>query len=230
MVFGTIPRLWNGGACGILKQSALMNEIQKKGWGCGWVVLVAGGGILGCFALAALVCFWLFKGTKASVREHIEKEGLRIIGERQSGEERVELNQNQLADYSVYQAGTPLGRDVFIAWNVDPRRTTLGMESFRAKAEGAMVTWQLKVEDLTPEAETITGNFTIPYQLKEIVGSGTTSISSSIQIQCEFAKDGRSLLTVRRGDWVDIQGRLSLKGNEPVISEARLAGSDAERE
>jgi hypothetical protein len=206
-----------------------MNEVQKKGAGCGWVAVVVGGGLLGCFALAALVLFWLFKSTKSSVREHVEKERLFVL-ERQNGNEPMELKPDQLADYAAYQAGTPLDRDVFIAWNVDPRRTTLGMESFLEKAEGAMVAWRLRVEDLTPEAETITGNFTIPYQLKDTVGSMTTTSSSSIRIQGEFAREERALLAVRRGDWVEIQGRLSLKGGEPVIREARLAGHDAERE
>lgn len=193
------------------------------------MALVAGGGFLVFVLLTVILFSLLFKGVKhvgKSVSGQFENERQRIMSHR-DGNEAVDLSQDQLADYAAYQAGTALGRDVFIAWNVDRRRTTLGMETFREKAEGATVTWQLKVEDLSPGTETINGNFTIPYHLTE----GQTTTSSNLHIRCEFTKDARDpLLTVRRGDWVDIRGRLSLKGDGVVIREARLAGRDAEHE
>lgn len=209
-----------------------MNETQKKGSGCGAVALVIVALALAGIVAVVMLFSFVFKKTKRVVtteRERIEARHKEPVALRQGsdGNAFLKLRQDKLADYARYQAGVALDRDVFVSWSVDPLRTTLGMEAFRGKAEGAMVTWEIQAEDLTPSQDKVVGDFRIPYGFCN--DDNQVNSVSSIQVRCEFGPGaGDALLAIRRGDWVNVRGRLSLKGNSPVILDATLAGTEAE--
>lgn len=140
----------------------------------------------------------------------------------------VPVRMDHLADYGTYRTGTRLDRELFVAWSLDPNRTTLGQEAFRENVEGATVVWEMRVTDLKAGNESIIGDFTIPCGLSN--DGGNPYSVNPLPVRCEFSPDSReSLLGVRSRDWVRVQGNLSLKG-DAVIRNCRLAGKDAEAE
>lgn len=117
-------------------------------------------------------------------------------------------------------AGETVGRETFLRFQQDGRITRLAKDAFNQAAQGAQVTWDLQVGELTSRDGSIVGDFHLPYTAK-IVDSVTTS--GRLSIRAEFTADQTpSLLTLRREDWVRVAGTLDLSNGETTIREAKV--------
>ena len=204
---------------------------EKKPSGC---IVAAVVGIVVVVAVAAVVAILAYQGIrvgKQAVAEQMEKhraESARIAAE-EAETQPVELQGEALPDYSGYQSGDPLTREMFAAWRVDPEATTLVRDTFREKAEGADVTWTLRAGNLRQEGDRITGDFYLPYVLRS--KNGRLSETGVEAVRCEFDPAEReSLLDIRRDRMATIRGRLSLKTGETLLLDARQAGTEVEKE
>jgi len=203
---------------------------ENKSSGCvvaaivGVVVLIIGG---------ALVMTFVYRGAVAGKRmvsaqyEKVRAEADRAKAEAEAAK-LVEFQEGELPDYSTYQSGQPLSREMFLAWRSDETATTLVQETFREKAEGADVTWTLRAGDLRQDGDRITGSFYLPY----VVRKGEHPVHTGVEsVRCEFAVGEReSLLNIRRDQMATIRGKLSLKDREIILRDARQAGTEVEKE
>lgn len=204
---------------------------DKKTSGCvvaaiiGAVVLVLVVSLMATFAYR-----WTVAG-KEVISAEIEKhraEASRAVAEA-AAIQPVELKEGKLPDYSGYQTGQPLSREMFLAWRTDPDATTLVRDTFREKAEGADVTWNLRAGDLRQDGDRIVGSFYLPYLVQSEGGHRAQSGVESVR--CEFAAGEReSLLNIRRDQTATIRGKLSLREGETLLREARQAGTEVEKE
>ena len=204
---------------------------ERKTSGC--VVAAIVGAVL-MLIVGALVATFIYRGAvagKQMVSAQLEKS--RAEADRAKADaaaaQLVELKEGELPDYSTYQPGQPLSREMFLAWRSDTDATTLVRDTFREKAEGADVTWILRAGDLRQEGNRIAGSFYLPYTLQGAGGQRTqTGVES---VRCEFAVGEReSLLNIRRDQRATIRGKLSLKSGETLLLEARQAGTEVEKE
>jgi hypothetical protein len=204
---------------------------EKKSSGCAIAAAIGVAVLLAGVALIAIFAYRGVRAGKAVVSAQIEKhraEAARVEAEA-AAVQPVELHEGKLPDYSGYQAGQPLERELFLAWRVDDRATTLVRETFAEKVEGAEVCWALRAGDLRQEGDRISGSFYLPYVLRAESGPRTRSGVESIR--CEFAAIEReSLLNIRRDRTVTIRGKLSLKQGETRLLDARQAGTGVEKE
>lgn len=197
-----------------------MDQKPNKGFGCATFVLVGLAVVLALIAGCGLLTFRAFKSGSRVAKEQLKE--LRENGG------TVTFHEDQLPDYPAYQKGSPLERDVFLAWKIDPRRTTIGEQAFREKAEGASVSWKLRIADIAPRGEGVLMKCEVPCEFK--FGGGMTRLNS-VWVRCEFAEGARdSLLSLRQGDWAGIAGRLSFEGDEDAtIRDAHLSDKVAEK-
>jgi len=204
---------------------------ENKSSGCvvaaviGVVVLIIGG---------ALVATFIYRGAVAGKEmvsakfEQVRAEADRAKADAEAAK-LVEIKEGELPDYSTYQSGQPLSREMFLAWRSDENATTLVRETFREKAEGAEVTWTLRAGDLRQDGDYITGSFYLPYMVHLKGDRGDrTGVES---VRCEFsAVERETLLNIRRDQMATIRGKLSLKSGETILREARQAGTEVEKE
>jgi hypothetical protein len=204
---------------------------EKKTSGCVVAAIIGVVVLVGGVALVATYAFKGFRAGKEIVSAEIEKhraEAGRAAAEA-AAVQPVELTAGKLPDYSGYQAGQPLTREMFLAWRADAEATTLVRDTFREKAEGADVTWTLRAGDLRQQVDRITGSFYLPYVLRS--GDGNRVQTGVESIRCEFAAGEReSLLNIRRDRMATIRGKLSLKSGDTVLHDARQAGTEVEKE
>ena len=103
-----------------------------------------------------------------------------------------------------------LTREQFIVHSIDSNATDLMRAEFAKTANGTTVRWLLLTDDIRDQNNRIQGSFSIPYEIHRDHGMS----GSSISVTCSFQDASRdSLLKVRRGDWVLIQGKLSFDGS-----------------
>lgn len=197
-----------------------MDQKPNKGFGCATFVLI---GLAVVLALIAGCGLLTFRAVKSGTR--VAKEQLKELKENGG---TVTFHEDQLSDYSAYQKGSPLDRDVFLAWKLDPRRTSIGEQAFREKAEGASVSWRLKVLDIVTRGEGVVMKCEVPYEIRM---RGNMTKSSSVTVNCEFASAAKdSLLSLRRGDWAEITGRVSLDSEQDArILDAHHGSGVAEK-
>lgn len=197
-----------------------MDGKSNNGLGCGTFVMV---GL--AVVLAVVVGFGFCTYRVFNSKRHMATERARDAGGRGG---LVTLREEALPDYAGYPKGGPLGRETFLAWKLDPRRTSIGEQSFREKAEGASVSWFLQIEDIETRGDGLLANCVVPYELKH--RENLTS-SSRVTVLCEFASSAKdSLLPLRRGDWVEISGRVSLGSDEAArILDAQVASQVVEK-
>lgn len=204
---------------------------ENKSSGCAIAAAVAAAVLVVVVALVATFAYRGVRAGKAVVSAQIEKhraEAARAVAEA-AAVQPVEFLEGKLPDYSGYQAGQPLSREMFLAWRVDHEATTLVRETFAEKAEGADVSWLLRAGDLRQESDRIVGSFYLPYVLKAVDGSRLQNGVESVR--CEFAAVEReSLLDIRRDRLVTIRGKLSLKDGETLLRDAKQAGTEVEKE
>lgn len=187
------------------------------------VVLLAAVGVV-------ILAYRSFNAGKRIVGEKIELH--RAEAERLAAKEAmlepVELTEGELPVYAGFQPGDPLDRGMYLAWRVDEGATTLARGTFREKIEGAEVSWALRAGDIRRDGDRITGSFYLPYVVKSEDGHRKRAGVESVR--CEFAPGEReTLLAIRRDEVVTIRGKLSLKGDELLILDARQAGAEVEK-
>ena len=131
----------------------------------------------------------------------------------------VVFQEGEFPRFPPHKRGEELSREQFAALMIDDHATDLARKALQESANDAHVSWLLYTEDLTDRNGILEGHFTLPYEVR----SGHSMHGSSINIRCEFANDGRdSLLKVRRGDWIVVQGKLSFDGQNSTIRDARV--------
>jgi hypothetical protein len=199
---------------------------EKKSSGCVVALLV---GILlvvvGTVLVGSLV-FNAFRSGREVVAAEIAEH--RAEAARTAEDGTLELSDNAMPEYASFQPGRPLTREMLVAWAVDERATTLAREPFREKAEGAAVTLRLRARDVVAEGDRIRGGFYVPYRVKY---DEHRSKAGAVEVACEFAPAVKGdLLALRRDEAVTIEGRLSLKGDQPLLLDARLPGVKVEKE
>jgi len=117
-------------------------------------------------------------------------------------------------------AGEAVGREIFLRFQQDGRITRLAKDSFNQAAQGAQVTWDLQVGELTSRDGSVAGELHLPYTAK-VADSVTTS--GRLSIRAEFTADQTpALLTLRRDDWVRVGGTLDLSNGQTTIREAKV--------
>ena len=193
---------------------------QKKSSGSGCltavilVIVLGGVGVVGIFAL--------FYTRAAKVHEMAGEEATRIGMAAEVAEEgTIVFQQNNIPRFPPHQEGQELTREQFVAHSIDSHATDLMRAEFAKTANGASVKWLLRTEDIRDRNEAIEGTFSLPYEIRHRHGMN----GSSVNVSCTFIEENRdSLLKVRRGDWVLIQGKLSFNGhgNSARIEEARI--------
>lgn len=207
---------------------------ENKSSGCvvaaiiGVVVLIIGGAIVATFIYRGAVAG---KQMVSAKFEQVRAEADRAKAEAEAAK-LVEIEESELPDYSSYQSGQPLSREMFLAWRSDESATTLVQETFREKVEGADVTWTLRAGDLRQDGDRITGSFYLPYVVRlKSDRQGRPGVDGVESVRCEFASVEReTLLNIRRDQMATIRGKLSLKGGETILREARQAGTEVEKE
>jgi hypothetical protein len=203
---------------------------EKKSSGCvvaslvGILLVVAGTVLVG--SLVGSLVFKTFRAGKEAVAAELAEH--RAGAARTAEDGTLELSGDAMPEYASYQPGRPLTREMLVAWAVDERATTLAREAFREKAEGALVTLPLRARDVVAEGDRIRGGFYVPYRVKY---DKHRSKSGAVELSCEFAPAVKDeLLAIRRDEEVTIEGRLSLKGGQPALLDARLPGVKVEKE
>jgi hypothetical protein len=123
---------------------------------------------------------------------------------------------------SVPAPGEPVTLKIFAAYMIDDNATELAKDSFRKVADEAEVSWRMRLRQLTNRGGSLRGEFDVPWQIRH----GHGSSGSSFAVGVEFEEAGReALLELRRGDWVTVEGQLSLAGGSATIENAVVAGA-----
>lgn len=180
---------------------------QKNGSGCliavVLMVVLTGVGIFGVIGM-----FFM----KASHNE-AERPGIEISGN------PIVFQEGSFPRFPPHKRGEVLSREQFAALMIDDNATALAQKALQESANGAVVNWLLNTNDITERNGTPEGRFSLPYEIRD----GHSMRGSTISIRAEFSPEGRdSLLKVRRGDWVHVQGTLSFDGQKATITEARI--------
>ena len=197
---------------------------QKSTSGCFIAVVIAVVAAL----LIPIAVFGLFLSAKSTKTRNKTGQKTMIENARLDQDGTVVFRAGRLPVIAPHQAGTPVSREQFMALMIDQRATALARETFLKSADQSPVKWRLQTADISDHNGQLTGNFSLPYQIR----SNNSSTTNSISIKCEFAEESRArLLSVRCGDWVTVQGKLSFPANSRsgVIKDAWLLdGSYAE--
>ena len=131
----------------------------------------------------------------------------------------VVFQEGAIPRFQAHKSGEELTREHFVALMIDDHATELARKAFQETAHDTTVTWLLHTNDISEHKGALQGFFTLPYEIRH----GHGSRGSSVSVNCEFAEESRdSLLNVRRGDWVVVQGKLSFDGHQAAIKEARV--------
>ena len=145
------------------------------------------------------------------------------------GEESKDPKKAPLAGAVEMDFTTPLGtplrpgdtvnRETLLRFEQDPGITDLAKEAFAKAAQGAQVSWDLQLGNLTPRQEGPIGTFQIPYTAN--LGNASTR-GGTLQVRVEFAGTDDSLLSLRRDDWVRVAGTLDLTNDRITIRNASV--------
>ncbi|MGE9270447.1 MAG: hypothetical protein ACQKBU_06560 [Verrucomicrobiales bacterium] len=203
----------------------LLWDMEKKGKmsGCGFATLIGALLIFGAFALVVFVFYGLWSHSDSS-REGHSDEAL-MAKDHEAGfstveEGRLIFDESHWPVFPPLEEGEAVSRDRFLISMIDRSATELARETFLERADGALVEWSLKLVNLRKSGGSLEGTFEIGYGLRR----GSARSFNQLQIEVIFAADQHDeLLRLRKGDWVTIQGELSLpdRGN-PVIRKARV--------
>ncbi|WP_338685645.1 hypothetical protein [Haloferula helveola] len=195
--------------------------MEKKSSGCvgGAVALVIGVIVLVLVVVFGVVgLFWNVKRDAA----YQEAEAVATMSEMAAlhGHGHLEIEEDEWKDLKPLKAGEPVSIERYLFSMIDQTATELAKENFRTNAEGAPIQWALKLRNVREAADGIVGEFELPYMITRSDGSG---YGSTLNITATFDEGSRdALLELRRGDWVNVSGQLSLEGNGTSILEARL--------
>ena len=204
-------------------------EKKKKMSGCGIAALIGGLLIIGVIVLAVFGFYWMFSARKMEVEEKVAMAQSAAI--RDSAIASLDEDGRLLYDESDWPVFEPLkpgdavSRDHYLISTIDTTATELARENFRERADGAPVAWTMKLEDVSsgPGAELV-ADFVITYGIRHRGGGGSYS---QLNVTAVFGEEEReSLLKLRRGNWVTVNGTLSLSGRQPRILDANIVKPD----
>lgn len=184
--------------------------------------------LVGLLAAASLLFF--FKARNVAMDERIPFPVVEITAPRvshgvhfsgsDSEKGTLILQPDEMRRLPMPQAGEEITRERFAAFMVDEDATELAKEAFRKVANQASVSWLLRTENVAERDGALHGQFRLPWQVR----NGNARTMSTINVQGVFTDESRpALLKLRRGDWVTVQGQLSLDRNSVVLKNARLA-------
>jgi|GEM_PF-3588036 len=139
-------------------------------------------------------------------------------------EDGVILFDDELPRPEPHRKGAPLARESWLAWSLDDRATQYAREAFREAADGSPVDWMLRTEEVFQSGGAEPrGMFGLPVRVERREGNSTRVESRTITVDVEFGSAKRErLMSVRKGDWVRVAGRLSVRGEELRIVDARI--------
>jgi hypothetical protein len=131
--------------------------------------------------------------------------------------------------FSPDDFGDELSAEQFVAITENESSTQLVRQTFRKSANGAPVNWLLRLEELSQRnGDDVEGHFTLPYRVVQRTGTGTRSRGSAVSVVCRFSDESlNKLLTLRKGDWARVRGRISFDEHSVTIEDARM-GEDSE--
>ena len=190
-----------------LCQNVYMAQKRSSGSGClvaiVLVIVLGIGGVVGVF--------FLFTAKVSRSHERAVGEATRIGMAAEVSEEGVVIFQrDSMPRFPPHKEGQALTREQFIVQSIDSNATDLMRAEFAKTANGTTVRWLLLTDDIRDQNNRIQGSFSIPYEIHRDHGMS----GSSVSVTCSFQDASRdSLLKVRRGDWVLIQGKLSFDGS-----------------
>jgi hypothetical protein len=189
-----------------------MARNTSSGCSTALVIVVA---VIGLAGLGLFLSIFFLKSSHESLEQAHLKESTLISSHSQEfdHENQVTFSTDALPRYEKYQQGEALTRELFVAFTLDDDTTMLARQNFETIAEGAPVTWLLKVHELREASDQIFGQMEIPYL---IVSPGDSSRSwSSVSVTCAFAaSEKENLLIVRKGEWLTVSGTLTLQNND----------------
>ena len=194
---------------------------EKKSSGCLTalvvVVVIAALGFVGLFSLF----FKRVSRGREYAAEVSERVGLTVEA---GSAGTVVFQEGADIHFPPHQSGEELSREQFISLMIDDHATELARKAFQRTADGAAVKWMLQTQDISESNGKLEGRFSLPWEIRSAHGSR----GSSVNLTCEFSEEGRdSLLKVRRGDWVVVEGRLSFDGHQSAILDARIFDESA---
>lgn len=198
---------------------------KKKMSGCGVAALIGSAVILGCIALVVFVFYGFFKIRKVESAEKVamaQSAAVRDSAIASMDEDgRLLYDESDWPVFEPLQPGDAVSRDHYLISTIDKTATELARESFRQRADGAPVEWKMKLSDVrSGSGDELVAEFTISYGIRHVNGGGSYS---QLKVVAVFDEDQReSLLKLRRGNWVTVNGKLSLTGNQPRIMDAKV--------
>lgn len=202
-----------------------MNDKKRGGCSALVVVLIIGLLFLGLIASAV---FWLV-GSRVAHRERetaeqrrTEADAVAFASHSGDQQETVKLSADAYRRYSPTDFGGGLSREHFAALMADQNATELARETFTTNANGQTVRWLLKTTEVreTDGSGLLVADFSLPYHIQTSPGSWA---GSALSIRAEFpATERERLVTIRRNDWVTVEGRLELKGQAIKLLDARI--------
>ena len=199
----------------------MLGSMEKKSSGClgGAVALIIGAIILILVVVFGVVgLFWNVRKDAAAERAEAIAMSAEMTELHRHG--NLEIEEDEWKELKPLKAGEPVSIERYLFSMIDQTATELAKENFRTNAEGAPVQWALKLRNVREASAGIVGEFELPYMITRSDGSG---YGSTLGITATFDEGSRdALLELRRGDWVNVSGQLSLEGNGTSILEARL--------
>jgi hypothetical protein len=181
------------------------------------LVVLAGVGLIGLVGLF----YMRAGGTREYATELAEQVAMTEAADRAG---TIVFQEGAIPRFPPHKSGDELTREQFVALMLDEHATDLARKSFEETARDTTVNWLLHTEDIFDSNGTLQGHFTLPYEIKH----GRGMRGSSLTVNCEFQEESKdSLLNVRRGDWVVVQGTLSFAGQQASIKEARIVDGSA---
>lgn len=191
---------------------------QKQSSGCLTAIIVLA--VVAGFGILGLVGLFYMRVGKVQKMEHAiaAEEHFSMV---EDGEEKglIVFPRNAIPHFPAHKAGEELSREQFVAFRIDDRSTALARQSFQESVQNTTVEWLLRTGDIKDENGIMHGEFSLPYQLRD----KHSRQGSSVNITVDFSGESRDrLLSIRRGDWVVVQGKLSVDQHHAAIREARI--------
>lgn len=204
-------------------------EKKKKMSGCAVAALIGGAVILALIALVVFVFYGFFRVKKVESAHKVEQ--AQLVAARDRGiatmteDGRLYFDESDLPTFEPLEPGDAVSRDQFLISMVDSTATALARENFRKQADGAPVEWTMKLKDVGGSGVVgLVADFEIAYGIRQFGGG---EMYSQLHVEAQFDEDQRtSLLKLRRGEWVTVNGTLSLGGSQPRITDAKVVEAE----
>jgi len=199
-----------------------MNDSNSSNRGCLTAALIVAALLaIGGIVIAASL-FWFKAKAMDAERHHYEEAqkahaahemAMRSASGEASHGPAVVLDRSTVEKYSATELGEMLDAKHYVAITTASNLTNLAEQRFIEAADGMPIEWQVQVEDIRADPANegqITGQFSMPYEIRE----GHSSFGSSISITTTFSPEkADELISLRSGESVRIRGRLKILKN-----------------